>query len=179
MSSVLLDVTSRGLIEAHQNVKGIRNLITIGTAKQMADWYNSRFKKTAIEIIESGQGMAENVGKYKQWKQREYGIDHPLGVLSGGIYFSVIMSQPVIKETRGKEVRLAVRFDKPYYIAYVIDGTSRHVGRDWVIVARDKELPALAESIGNMFEGLDFTRPYQELVSAILSYSGNTLWKVR
>ena len=168
MASVVLDITTRGLDEAIQNVRGAKNLITAGTASQMAGWYNTHMKKTMLHIIESGEGVADNVGMYAMKKQARYGISHGLGFLTGGLYFGVSIAQPSIKETRGKEVRFAVVFDDPYYIAYVIDGTSAHVGRDFITLAKDKEWQKLMDTVGSLFDNLDFTRPYPELLNSVM-----------
>jgi len=168
MASIIMDVTTRGLNEAIQNVRGAKDLITAGTAVRMANWYNSRFKKTALSIIESGEGMPSNRPAYARWKSDNWGIDHPLGVMTGMLYTGVIMSQPQVKETRGKEVRLAVVFKDPYYIAYVVDGTSKHVGRDFITLAKNKEWKALMDSVGTIFNNLDFTQPYPKLLSTVM-----------
>ena len=168
MASVVIDITTRGLDDAIRNVQGASKLITAGTASRMAQWYNERMKRTMLTIIKSGDGVANNVGRYAIEKERRYGISHGLGFLTGRLYFAVSQTQPTIKETRGKEVRFAVKFEEPYYVAYVIEGTTRHVGRDFVTLAKDREWSKLLETIGSMFDGLDFTRPYPELLSSII-----------
>ena len=175
MASVVMDITTRGLDEAIMNVKNAKNLITAGTAKRMEVWYNYHMKKTMLKIIKSGEGMAPNVGGYAIKKAagrlpgQSKGITHPLGMVTGQLYFSVSMTQPVIKETRGKEVRFAVKFEEPYYVAYVIGGTSGHVGRDFVTLAKDKDWRTLLSSLGSMFNRLDFTRPYPELMKTVMT----------
>lgn len=171
MGSVVLDVTTRGLDEAIANVAGAKNLITAGTAVRMAAWYNSNFKRTALKIIDSGEGMAANAPKYARWKANQYGVTHPLGRLTGKMYMMFSMTQPNVKETRGTEVRLAVTFNKPEYIAYVIDGRSGQPKRDFVTVAKEKEWQALLKSLGRIFDNLDFTRPYPELLSTVMGPS--------
>jgi hypothetical protein len=64
MASIVFEVTTRGLDEAIQNVRNAKNLITAGTAVRMVNWYNSNFKKTALSIVESGEGMASNRPAY-------------------------------------------------------------------------------------------------------------------
>ena len=177
MASVILDVTTRGLDEAINNVRNVPNLITIGAAQQMVSWYNTHCKKTMLEIIETGQGVENNVGQYADWKASKYGITHGLGILEGKLYFSVSAKQPAVKETRGKEVRLVVAFNEPYYLAYVVDGTSKHIGRDFITIAKDRELPKLVKMISQMFEGLDFTLPYPQLISNVMG--PNTLPSLR
>ena len=179
MASVVLDITTRGLDDAIRNVQGAKNLVTAGTFVRMQRWYNTNMKKTMLNIIDTGEGVADNVGRYALEKESKYGISHGLGRLTGNLYFTIESSQPTIKETRGKEVRLAVNFDGLYYLVYVIDGTSNHVGRDFVLIARDKELPNLTKILGTMFDGLDFTRPYPELMRSIISYNGGAPGSVR
>jgi len=171
MVQVVLDITTRGLEDAIRNVQGASKLITAGTASRMATWYNQHMKKSMLEVIETGNGVDNNYGKYAMEKESRYGISHGLGLMTGALYFGVSMSQPAIKETRGKEVRFAVRFDDPYYVAFVIDGTSNHVGRDFVTIGKEKTWDKLLQSLGSMFDGLDFTRPYPELMSSILGPS--------
>ncbi|MHA1662575.1 MAG: hypothetical protein ACTSVR_04895 [Candidatus Thorarchaeota archaeon] len=168
MASVILDFTTRGLDEAINNVRQARNLVTAGVAPIMVRWYNTHMKKTMLNIIETGEGMADNVGLYARRKQSKYSIYHGLGNMTHMLYFGVSMSQPAIKETRGKELRFSVRFDDPYYIAYVVDGTSAHVGRDFITLARDKDWQVLLDMIGTVFNNLDFTKPYPELLSTVM-----------
>jgi len=179
MGSVVLDITTRGLEEAHQNVKNIKNLITAGTARQLELWYNSECKNTMLSIIDSGEGMAANKEPYATWKRNRYGIDHPLGRLTGALYFSIESAQPTIKETRGKEVRLAVIFDSPHYLIYVKDGRTNQVERDFILLAREQTMESLRKRISGMFDNLDFTMPYPQLMNAILSYNGGGLSRVR
>ena len=175
MASVVLDITTRGLDEAIRNVQGAKDLITAGTAVRMQSWYNTHMKKTMLNIIETGEGMAPNVGNYAIIKARgglpgqSEGITHPLGLVTGHLYFEVSMSQPVTKETRGTEVRFSVQFDEPHYVAFVIGGTSGHVGRDFVTLARDKDWQKLLDSLGKIFNKLDFTKPYPELLSTVMT----------
>lgn len=168
---VVLDVTTRGLLEARSNVREVNNLITMATADRMLRWYNRDFKKTMLRTIESGRPVSHiprNVGRYAEYKFNRYGIDHGLGIATGGLYFGVSATQPSVKETRGKEVRLVVVFKEPYYLAFVVDGTRNHIGRNFILVSQEKELPKLIKSIGSMFDGLDFTQPHSQLVSSIL-----------
>lgn len=169
---VILDVTTRGLDDAQINAGRAPELITLGVKTGMNKWYRERFLRRILEIIEKGGPRGRipaNVGKYRTWKINRYGISHPLGILSGRMYFGVIATQPKIRETRGKEVRFSVDYRHPYYIAYVHDGTSRHVRRPFVEVAKDMELPSLAQLLNKMFDDLDFTRPYPELVSSVIA----------
>jgi len=171
MASVVLDITTRGLEDAIRNVQGAKNLVTAGTYTRMRAWYNQDMKKSMLEVIETGNGVDNNYGGYATKKEAKYHISHGLGRLSGRLYDGVENSQPIIKETRGKEVRFSVRFDNPYYVAFVIDGTSNHVGRDFVTIGKEKTWDKLLQSLGSMFDGLDFTRPYPELMSSILGPS--------
>lgn len=171
---VIVDVTTRGLDETIQNLGAFPDVITMGVAKQMEHWYNTRFRRSVLTIIRTGQPQAripKNVGRYAQWKLGKYGFDHGLGYLTGRLYNEVRATVFRITETRGKEVRFAVVYDKPFYIAYVHEGTrwNQYRRRPFVEVARDRELPKLVEMIGRMFEDLDFTRPHQELVSSVLA----------
>jgi len=179
MGSLTLDITTRGLEEAHQNVKNIKNLITEGTYVRMIDWYNHNFKETALSIIDSGEGMAANKEPYATWKRNRHQIDHPLGRLTGMLYLGVQSTEPTVKETRGKEVRLAVTFDDPYYLAYVVDGDENRLSRDFIQLARDREWPKLLKSIGTIFNNADFTLPPAQLRSTILTHRDKTLWNVR
>lgn len=168
---VVLDVTSRGLREAQQNARKFNPLVTQATAMEMMAWYSKDFKKTVLEIIETGRPISaipRNVGKYGDWKAQRYGMDHGLGILTGGLWMGVAMKLPSVRETRGKEVRLFVVFDDPYYIAFVVDGTSRHVGRDFILIAREKTLPKLTRRIGRLFDDLDFTLPHSQFVSSVI-----------
>jgi hypothetical protein len=171
VASILIDVYTRGLDDAIRNVAGASKLITAGTAVRMERWYNNNMKNTMLNIIESGDGVANNVGKYAIEKRAKYGIDHGLGFLTGGLYFGISSSVPNVKETRGKEVRMYIKFNDPYYVAYVVEGTegaTGHIGRDFVTLARDKDWHILLEMVGSMFDGLDFTRPYPELMSTVM-----------
>lgn len=179
MGTVTVDVITRGLDEAIMNVKNANNLITAGTYSAMVEWYNQNMKLTMLRIIDTGEGVAKNVGQYAMKKERQYGISHGLGRLTGTLYMAVESTQPTIKETRGKEVRLAVQFDDPYYLMYVVDGTSKHVGRDFIMLAKDKELPNLTKMIGTIFDGLDFTQPYPVLLSTVISHYGGSVRMVR
>jgi len=168
MASVILDITTRGLDDAIRNVQGASDLITAGTATHMKRWYNTHMKKSMLSIIESGGGMPPNSEDYAVWKLNNHGIDHPLGRISGLLYFSVSMLQPDVKETRGTEVRFALRFEEPYYAAYVLDGTHGRKGYGFANLAREKNWEILLKELGSMFDGLDFTRPYPELMSSII-----------
>lgn len=172
MASIIMDITTRGFPDVIRNVKGARNLVTAGTAVRMMEWYNQHAKRTMLDIIKSGDGIANNYGRYALEKEARYGISHGLGVLTGGLYFAVSTTQPAIKETRGQEVRFAVKFDDPYYIAYVVEGTSKApTPRDFITLARDKEWSKLLNSLGSMFDGLDFTLPYPELMKSVIGPS--------
>lgn len=169
MASYVLEMTTnQGFAFAQQNVRDAVKLITIGTAQQMLIWYRKHYKKTVLEIIETGEGVDRNVGRYADYKSRRYGIDHGLGVLSSKLYFGVSMAQPQVKETRGKEVRFVVIYKDPYYLAYVVGGTSRHIGRNFILVARDIELKKLTKMIGRIFDGLNFALPQSQLLSTIM-----------
>jgi len=171
---VIMDVTTRGLDEAIVNLNKFPDLITIGVAQKLERWYNTRYKKTVLRVIETGRPISRiprNVGRYAEEKRRKYGFTHGLGLLTGKLYFSVATAQFNITETRGKEVRFAVVYKEPFYIAYVHEGTkwNNYRRRPFVEVARDKELPHLVDMIGRMFEDLDFTRSHPELVSSVLA----------
>ena len=170
MASVVLDMTTnQGFKFAQQNVRDAGKIITIGTAQRMLSWYNSHYKRTALEIIDTGEGVAKNVGDYAEYKSRTLGISHGLGRITHNLYFAVSMKQAQVKETRGEEVRLSVKYEDPYYLVYVVEGTSRHIGRNFILIARNRELPKLVKMIGKIFDGLDFTLPQSQLISTILS----------
>jgi hypothetical protein len=135
----------------------------------MKAWYNAEFKKTALEIISTGEGMSANKEPYATWKRNSiYKMEHPLGNMTGELSFGVMNTRPVVNETRGHEVRFHVKFDEPYYIAYIVQGTSNTLARDFITLAKDRELHKLVKSIGEIFDGLDFTQPYPQLLSTVM-----------
>jgi len=174
MVRVITDVITRGLNETIINLRAFPGIITQGVAKQMERWYNLRYKKTILKVIATGKPQSMipvNVGRYAARKKRKYGISHGLGRLTGKLYNEVAAAKISIRETRGKEVRFAVAYDKPFYVAFVHEGTkfTNYRRRPFAEVAREKELPKLVDMLGRMFDGLDFTRPTQELVSTVLA----------
>lgn len=174
MVKVITDVTTRGLDETIINVRQFPNIITAGVAAQMEKWYNTKYKKTILRIIETGKPRDKipiNVGRYAEWKKRRYGFNHGLGYLTGRLWMEVAQARISIKETRGKEVRFSVIYDKPHYVAYVHEGTkfNNYRRRPFAEVARDIELPNLMDSLGRMFEGLDLTQPTSTLISSVIT----------
>jgi len=103
MASVVMDITTRGLDEAIKNVQGAKDLITAGTSVRMQRWYNAHMKKTMLDIIESGEGIADNVGRYKIDKESKHGVSHGLGFLTGGLYFAVSTTQHQLKRQEEKK----------------------------------------------------------------------------
>lgn len=164
MSSVVIDVTTRGLDETIKNLGELPAFITTGVARKMEMWYNQHYKKTVLKIIETGGNTAripKNFGRYAQQK----GTTQPLGIISGKLFLGVASTKPSIKETRGKEVRFSIVYKKPFYLAYVHEGFiaggfaagTPVPARPFVEVARNIELPKLFKMIGDLFEGLDLT----------------------
>lgn len=161
MSSVTLEVTTRGLDETIRNLSELPAFITTTAARDIETWYNKHYKKTVLKIIETGAGMARNVGSYA----RQKGTTQPLGILTGKLYFTVANAQSSVKITRGREVRFIVIYKKPFYLALVHEGFIAGgfaegvpvVARPFVEKARDKELPKLFKMLGDSFEGLDLT----------------------
>ena len=174
MVRIITDVITRGLDETIINLRQFPEITTQGVARQMENWYNTKYKRTVLRIIATGKPQSRipvNVGEYAIRKRARYGISHGLGRLTGKLYNEVSSARTTIKETRGKEVRFAVIYEKPFYVAYVHEGTrlTNYRRRPFAEVARDKELPKLVDMIGRMFDGLDFTRPTAELVSSVLA----------
>jgi len=174
MVRAIADVITRGLDETIQNLKVLPEVITQGTAKQMELWYKQEFKKTTLKVIATGRPVNKiprNVGIYAIRKKQQYGINHGLGKLSGKLYQGVENARFTVKETRGKEVRFAVIYDDPYYVAYVIEGTkfNNKRRRPFPEVAKDRDLPTLIGMLGRMFEGLDLTMPTTKLISTVLA----------
>ena len=168
---VILDATTLGLKEAIQNLDRAPELITAGLDAQMKRWYKVDFTPEVVRTIRSGSPQSripKNIGRYRQWKIEEYGIDHGLGSLTGELLKGVKKAHPRIKVTRGKEVRFSVDYKEPYYILYVHNGTRNHVGRPFIEVARDKQIKNLFRRVNNAFEGLDFTLPYPKLLSSVI-----------
>ena len=164
MSSVILDVTTLGLDQTIRNLEALPSVITDGVARQIEKWYNTRYKKTVLRIIKTGEGMARNRGMYAALK----GTTQPLMGRTGVMYAKVSAAQPLLKKTRGREIRFSIVYADPFYLALVHDGftakgfATGHPNavvppRPFVEVARDKELPVLFEMIGDLFDGLDLT----------------------
>lgn len=170
MVRVVMDVTTRGLNEAVQNLDPA--LVTRGIEAQIRGWYAKTYKPRVLRIIASGSPMSRiprNIGAYRFRKLREYGIDHGLGRLTHGLYEGVKAAPYRVTVTRGREVRLAIDYRNPHYIAYVHDGTANTRPRPFVEVARDNTLPKLMKQLESMFDGLDFTMPPPELVSSVIT----------
>jgi len=164
MGSVILDVTTFRLDETIRNLEALPGVITDGVARQIERWYNTKYKNTVLKIIKTGEGMARNRGRYAM----EKGTNQPLGINTGLLYGMVSSASPVIKKTRGKEIRFSIVYDSPFYLALVHDGFTAKgfatghpnavvPARPFVEVAKDKELPVLFEMIGDLFDGLDLT----------------------
>lgn len=170
MVRVIMDVTTRGLREASQNLDPA--LITTGIDAQIKNWYRRKYKPRVLRIIASGSPRSRiprNIGRYRFEKLQKYGIDHGLGRLTHNLYEGVKAALYRTTVTRGREVRLAIDYRSPHYIAYVHDGTSKFRGRPFVEIARDDTLPGLMTQIESMFDGLDFTAPPPELVSSVIA----------
>lgn len=171
MGSVIMDATSRGLIEASQNADPA--LVTLGVDAQMKRWYKGKYKPRVLRIIASGSPRSRiprNQGRYRFNKLREHGIDHGLGRLTHTLYEGVKAAPWRTTVTRGREVRLAVIYKSPYYISYVHDGTSKSLARPFVEVARDDTLPGLMRQLEGMFDGLDLTDPPPKVMSSVIGH---------
>lgn len=164
MSSIIIDVTTLGLDETIRNLGELPKTITDATAQIMENWYNNHFKKSVLEIIRTGDGMARNRGRYA----RQKGTNQPLGINTGQLYGGIISAKPTIKKTRGKEVRFAIVYKSPFYLALVHDGFTAKgfatghpnavvPARPFIEVARDKEIDKLFKMMGEYFESLDLT----------------------
>lgn len=173
MVRIIMDATTRGLDEAVRNLKEAPALITQGIEAQIRNWYRIEYRPAVLRVIETGQPASRippNVGRYALDKERDYGITHGLGRLTGRLYAGVNDAPTRTTVTRGKEVRFAIDYREPFYIAYVHDGTSRAPReRPFVEVARDETLEKLLVRIEKMFEGLQFTDPLPELISSVIA----------
>jgi len=177
MSSVVVDVTTRNLNELVFNLKKYPGAITATMAVQLERWYNQHYKKSVLEVIDTGtpsDKIPSNFGKYREWKARKHGFTHGLGRLSHKLYNEVAIVRPSIKTTRDREIRFSIVYRKPLYLAYVHEGFlagGRAAGtpvpaRPFAEVARDRELPKLLDMIGETLESLDPTDP--KMVSTVL-----------
>lgn len=169
MSSIIVEVTTSGLDEVIANLDKLPTYVTTETAKKMEQWYNNHYKKTVLEIIETGgmmYGIKPNQEMYAR-RKASHGIYHPLGILSGRLYGAVAVAQCQIKITRGKEIRFTVVYKEPFYLAYVHEGFTAKgkannvpvPARPFIEIARARAFPKLLEMLGNLFESLDLTRP--------------------
>lgn len=175
MSYATLDFMTKDWGGVLQNPEILPDLITYGARTNMERWYNVTCKPEMLRLIETGSpesDIPKNIGRYRYRKIKEHGIDHGLGVLSGKLYSAVISTQPNIRVTRGNEVRLSIKFDKPFYFAAVHEGGNGRLPRRFVTVAVDKTLPKLLWQLSRMFDGIDLTRPYAEVSSSLVVSTG-------
>lgn len=167
---IIMDVTTRGLREASINLDPA--LVTTGVEAQIRHWYRNRYKPRVLRVIASGSPRSRiprNVGRYRFEKLQKYGVRHGLGRLTHRLYEGVKAAPFRTTVTRGREVRLAIDYRTPHYLAYVHDGTANTLARPFVEVARDDTLPGLMTQLERMFDGLDFTSPPPKLVSSVIA----------
>jgi len=177
MTTVVIDWKTENLQELINNTsdRAMRKFIFTAGEKIMKRHYIRSFKPAMRAIVKSGKGMAPNVGYYRRWKRRVYGVNHPLGILTGELYRGLDRIEPRITRTRGKEVRMEIKVTDPFYAELVHNGFTTNFGvrvasRPFLQVTLDKTKPTLLRNLNAMFDGVDLTRSEAEVMSTILSY---------
>lgn len=141
---ITLDITSRNLPQLLKNVeKNLRYFATDGVTDAvyaiLERWYEETYRPDLEKTLITGQGMPRMKRSYIQWKRSHMGSQHngrtiismkPLQ-LTGEFMKETKRVKPIFKKTRGKEVRLYLRYRKPFYLAALTQG-HRARGGGWV-----------------------------------------------
>ena len=126
-----IDFLITGLDEAIEDLELIPTRINTMSSRLFRDFWEDILKPEILRIIDTGEGMVENVPWYAAQKQALYGVGHPLGYLSGQLYRGVDRTHMLrypgltgIYPAAVKDLKMSVDIKSPWYAGIVHDGAA-------------------------------------------------------
>lgn len=178
MTTVVVDWKTEDLQQILRNTEGktAQRMILNGVEKILKAYYIRSFKPKLRHIVRTGEGMPANRPSYRRWKQKWYGVGHPLGELTtGGLYAGIDRIEPRITKTRANEIRMSIKMKEPFYAELVHNGFITNFGikvvrRPFLQATKDETEETLMRNLRTMMDGIDFTKSEPEITSTLLSY---------